>query len=394
MEKKKNLLYFVKVLISIVLFSAALFFENCQQQRFIAMIIIFALYLAVGFLRFAIKKDSRIFLISFLADIALIYLLEHNSRLLLNYFFHTFYIIILLEASMSLSVRNGIILGSASVLVSMVKYIYLIYYKFNLSSVSEMAFFLMINALILIVAGFAQHNKEEREKKDILYRELLDVHKKLKEYTDEVKRLSIVEERNRIAREIHDSLGHSMTALIMQLQMAEHYMGEDSGKSKELLANSVITAKNSLTGIREVVETLRGYDAVNLSQEAIKKLIQEFSQKTGAEIKLTVTGEQDIKNSGAIADLYRIVQESMTNSIRHGNASKIDVTINYTRNSISFSIKDNGSGALDIHEGFGLKGIRERAKAFNGNVEYESADGFTVKGILHLEEKHDKSDAC
>ena len=84
----------------------------------------------------------------------------------------------------------------------------------------------MVNVLILVVTGFAQYNKEERERKDILYKELLDAHKKLKQYADEVNRLSVVDERNRIARDIHDTLGHNMTALIMQLQMWTSYEGE------------------------------------------------------------------------------------------------------------------------------------------------------------------------
>ena len=80
-----------------------------------------------------------------------------------------------------------------------------------------MFFFLMVNILILIIAAFARKTKEEKEKKDILYRELLDTHKKLKEYTDELNRLSVIEERTKIARDIHDTLGHNITALIMQL---------------------------------------------------------------------------------------------------------------------------------------------------------------------------------
>lgn len=393
MEKKNKLLYLSKILILTILFAGALYFENCQQQRLYVLTAIFVVYLAVGFFRYFFNNESNLYFISFTLDIALVYILEYNSRLLINYFFHSFYIIILLEAVMSLNMKKGIIIGTISVLISMIKYIYLIYYKFNLSNVSQMAFFLMANALILIIAGFAQYNKEEREKKDILYKELLDVYKQLKEYNDEVKRLSVVEERNRIARDIHDSLGHNMTALIMQLQMVEHFLKEDSNKAEELLTNSIKTSKDSLSGIREVVETLRGSDftANSLQQYKIRNLIDEFSNKTGADIKLIITGEDGMHNTSASADLYRIIQEAMTNSIRHGKASAIRVTINYTDNYISFSVKDNGIGSNIIKEGFGLKGIRERVENSNGKVEYVSKEGFNIKGILYLEGKNDKS---
>lgn len=382
------------------------------------------------------RNNSNLFLGSFLFDILLVFLLEQNSRLLINYFFHSFYIIIVLESSLLLDLKKGLSIGVITVIVSVIKYAYLIYYKFNLSSVSQMAFFLMVNILILSVATFAQYNKSEREKKDILYKEVLDAHKKLKSYTEELKRLSIIEERNRIARDIHDNLGHNMTALIMQLQMAEHYLKSDSSKSEELIKNSINTAKDGMKNIREVVETLRVSDnSLKLEKEIkedkteyintekykdakhiqnIKKLIEDFSEKTGVEIHLNIKENNlniaksiielsDGRNSLTTA-LYHILQECLTNAVRHGNATKIWVEINRNNNSINFSVKDNGVGAENIEtirEGYGLKGIRERAGAFGGSIEYcsdctDSADfndgthkGFMVKGILYLEEKND-----
>ena len=266
-------------------------------------------------------------------------------------------------------------------------YIYLVYYKFNLSNVSQLAFFLMVNVLILIVAGFAQHNKEERERKDLLYKELLDTHKRLKQYTDEVNRLFVVEERNRIARDIHDTLGHNMTALIMQLQMAGHLLKEDSNKAEELLSGSVKTARDSLAEIREVVETLRGTGTVlapvdfpNIS----RKLVSEFSARTGVEIKLEITGEADVQDSAANIAVYRIIQEAMTNAVRHGKATMISVQLDYTKEAVTFCVADNGNGAENVKEGYGLKGIRERAEAFGGNVEIGSEDGFYIKVLLHM----------
>ncbi|HOS70503.1 MAG TPA: histidine kinase, partial [Bacillota bacterium] len=304
------------------------------------LVFIFALYLAVGFGRGLIKRYNNLYCLSFILDIALVYILEYNSRLLINYFFHSFYIAVLLESSLLLGLRRGIMIGAATVVVSLIKYIYLIYYNFNLSNVSQLVFFLMVNLLILVVSGFAQHNKEERERKDILYRELLDAHKKLKQYTDEVNRLSVVDERNRIARDIHDTLGHNMTALIMQLQMAEHLLKEDPKRSEELLVSSVKTAKESMAGIREVVETLRGTGTALAPVESIRKLVSEFSAKTGVEIELEISGESNLQDSAANIAVYHIVQEAMTNSVRHGKAAKISVRLDYSDESITFYIAD------------------------------------------------------
>jgi signal transduction histidine kinase len=378
MIKNKNLLFVIKILILIILFLSALYFENAHQQRLIVLIVIFVFFLINNAAKYFLKAQNKLFIL-FLVDIALIYILETNSRLLINYFFHSFYIIIFLEASLLLPLKKGITIGIITVIISMIKYAYLIYYKFNLSNVSQMVFFLMVNILILVIATFAQHTKEEKEKKDILYRELLDTHKQLKEYTDELNRLSVIEERNRIARDIHDTLGHNMTALIMQLQMADHYAMSDAGKSSQMINNSLNTAKESLSKIREVVETLRGKETS--PEIAIKTLVEEFSEKTGVEIELNIEGEIS-KNYGVNSAIYHILQEGMTNAIRHGNASEIWINLSYSNENIKFRIKDNGAGALVFIEGFGLKGIKERVELFGGNVEFKSQDGFIIDGRL------------
>jgi signal transduction histidine kinase len=385
LNKKKTYPYILKFVILTILFIAALYFESAQQQRLFVLIVVFLLFTANNIIKYFINKESKFYCILFIIDLLLIYFLELNSRLLINYFLHSFYIIVLLEASVTLEIKNGIIIGSTAVIVSMIKFAYLIYFKFNISSISQMIFFLIINILVLTVALFAQHNKQEREKKDILYKELLDAHKKLKEYTVEVKRLSIVEERNRIARDIHDNLGHNMTALIMQLQMAEHYIKTDSPKSQELLINSIKTAKDSLSGIREVVETLRETRAIPATDKAIKALAEEFSVKTGIETELNINGKI-INNQQASEAIYHILQECLTNAVRHGYATKIWLELDYKNDSVTFNIKDNGTGAENLTEGYGMKGIRERVNDFNGSVEFKSENGFVIEGFILLPE--------
>ncbi|WP_312814830.1 sensor histidine kinase [Sedimentibacter sp.] len=380
MIKDKKLFYITKTIILTLLFLAALYFENAQQQRLAVLISIFLVLIINSSIKYFIKNKT-IYFISFILDSILIFLLEQNFRLLVNYFLHSFYIITLIEASITLNIGKGIIAGTVASVFSMIKFIYLVYFKFNISSLSQFIFFLLINVSIMIIAIFAQYNKTEKEKKDTLYRELLDTHKKLKEYTEEVRRLSIIEEKNRIARDIHDSLGHNMTALIMQLQMAEHYLKTDASKSTELLNSSIKTAKDSLKGIREVVETLRGKSL--LPDKTIYVLVDEFADKTGTKIKLNVDGDI-IQDYDIHTALYHILQEGMTNAVRHGKAADIWIELNYGEDNVKFSIRDNGTGADTINEGFGIKGIKERVKALNGNVEFKSENGFIISGFLSL----------
>ncbi len=380
MEKNKWFCI-LKILILSILFILAAYFENAQQQRLFTLISVFLLLIANNILKYFLNEKRRFYFVLFAVDLALIYILETNSRLLINYFLHSFYIIILFEAAVTLEIKRGIIIGIADILVSMVKFIYLTYFRFNLSSISQMVFFFTISILILIVAIFAQYNSQEKEKKDMLYRELLDAHKKLKEYTGEVQRLSAVEERNRIARDIHDNLGHSMTALIMQLQMAEHYLMTDSPKSQELIADSVKAAKDNLSGIREVVETLRGTGQHASPADALRGLAEKFSESTGTVIDLKIEGTMP-DNQKIFNAIYHILQEAMTNAVRHGKASEIVAEINYFDGVVRFIIRDNGIGTDNITEGYGMRGIRERVKELNGDVEFKSENGFIVSGYL------------
>ncbi len=381
---QKRLLYLSKTIILSILLCAAIYFENAQRQRIYLLITIFLVYMAIGYIRGLAIHKSKVYFLSFIFDIALVFLLEHNSRLLINYFFHSFYIIILLESALSLGFRRGMAVGTATVLVSSIKYIYLIYYKFDLASISQSVFFLMANVLILVITGLAQLNKEEKERKELLYKELLDAHKELKQYIDELNRLSVVEERNRIARDLHDTLGHNMTALIMQLQMAGYFLKEDIPKTEKMLEDAIKNAKDSMAGIREVVETLREEEIDPDDAGPFKRLIDEFGSRTGAEIILDIEGEKTARDQGADAAVYHIVQEAMTNAIRHGKASKIYVSLGYSQDSVTFQVKDNGKGEGHIEEGYGLKGIRERVKAFSGKVEMGADEGFYIRGILYL----------
>ena len=171
--------------------------------------------------------------------------------------------------------------------------------------------------------------------------------------------------------------------MIMQLQMAEHMLEEDAKLAKDLVVSSAATARDSLAGIRDVVKTLRGEEESTSTTGSLNKLVDEFSAKTGMKVHLKFNGESRTKNMEAEAAIFHIIQEALTNSVRHGKAEEVNITINYTEEKIEFNIKDNGQ-VSDFSEGYGLKGIRERVEAFKGSVEFKASEGFEIKGILML----------
>ncbi|RKD31198.1 sensor histidine kinase [Thermohalobacter berrensis] len=385
MNNRVKLFYIFKLVTLVILFIGAIMFENAHGSRLYLLSLIFILYILIGILRGRIFKNKRIYSLSYFIDIALVYYLEHNSRFLINYFFHTFYIGILIESSLTLKKKDSLIIGIITVVTSLIKYVLLIYYKTNLSNISQISFFTLINVFILVLTHFAQYYKEEKEKQDKLYKQLIKAHKKLKEYADKIEGLTIIEERNRIARDLHDTLGHNMTALIMEMEMAELMINDDIDKAKELIGRSKKTAREGLRKVREVVETLRPEKRILKGVESIKELIEDFSNKANINAELNIKGKI-VKTSPTIdVTLYRIVQESLTNAVRHGKASKVKIDLEYTYKTVNFKIKDNGIGIKKIEKGFGLKGMEERVRNINGEVKFHSDKGFLIEGYLPLE---------
>lgn len=386
-NQKKILLNIIKIAILSAIFYGAIYFENPSGNRLYKIIGLFTVFMMVNIARSIANNKGILIGYSFIIDVGLVYLMEYNSRFLVNYFLHSFYLIILLEASLILNRNKNLIMGFITVGVSLIKYFLLIYYKNNLANLSEMIFIILINALVLIIINFAQYHKEEKEKKDILYSELLDTNRKLKRYSQRVEELTKVEERNRIARDIHDTLGHNMTALIMQIEMAEHMIDDNMSKGKKILKEAKATAREGLLRIREVVETLNEEKIQSRGIESIKSMVNDFADKTKVNIELYIEGNVIQSSPILDANLYRIIQEALTNSVRHGKSSKIHIELNYDGKGVAFIIKDNGIGTKDIKSGYGIRGMKERAETLSGNISFEGADGFKVVGYLPMEVK-------
>ncbi len=383
-NNKLKIFIILKLIILSTIFYGGIYFENAQSSRLLNLTIIFVFYIIVGLLRNFLFKNKKLYKLSFILDIMLIYFLEHNSRFLINYFFHSFYIVVLLEISLFLNKRSSIYIGITTVIISLIKYLTLIYYRPNLKNISEMAFFTLINTFVLVVTNLSQYYKSEKEDKEELYKELLKAHRELREYANEIEKLTIVKERNRIARDLHDTLGHSITGTIMEMEMAYHLLEEDSKGSKELISKSIISMRDGLKKIREVVETLKNHDNISVGLNSIEKLIDDFSNKTKVNIKLNVKGKVVKTRPSINIVIYRTIQEALTNSVRHGCASNVIIELIYLEDKIEFFIRDNGKGCEFINKGHGLKGMKERITDVKGQVKFSSKQGFIIEGCLPL----------
>lgn len=204
--------------------------------------------------------------------------------------------------------------------------------------------------------------------------ELAIAHAKLRTYALEIENLAIVQERNRIAREIHDSLGHSLTVFNLHLEAGLRLLDSDPNEARELLTEAKQIGSTALRDVRQSVATLRSDPLEGRSLEgAIAALIDNFQRSTG----VAPTFRYQV-NSPLPATLetpiYRIVQEALTNICKYAAATQVDVMIQSDK-TIQIVIRDNGVGfdPAQTTSGFGLQGMQERTLALHGRFQLVAA---------------------
>ncbi|WP_223068677.1 sensor histidine kinase [Paenibacillus caui] len=239
---------------------------------------------------------------------------------------------------------------------------------------------------IVNVIYFFRQNHLEKEKGEWLNAQLMEANAKLLAHSQDIKEMTIVRERTRIAQELHDSIGHALVAVRMHLEYAEHVLDSSPAKSREALGKAVSFSKDSMAALRQAVSVLKE-DAQKNSmqlQEALNEIAQHMHMDGGLEIRLDFDHrvEQaipDIKNG-----IYRTVQEAVTNGVKHGKAKRFNITVAKDGNAIRVMVDNDGSGCSDIVKSHGILGMEERIALLKGAVRFDSppSGGFRVSAEL------------
>lgn len=208
---------------------------------------------------------------------------------------------------------------------------------------------------------------------------LQEMNEQLKDYAQMQKKLGEVGERNRIAREIHDTLGHTMTGLSVGLDACItliDYSVEETKKQLQVLSD---VARRGIQDIRRSVNKLRP-DALEKQslEEALRKLFTETMLMSDVYIQYRSTIPQLQFNTDEEDTIFRVIQEGITNAIRHGKATKIFVDIHKQEKWLIINIKDNGIGCEEVHTGFGLIHMKERIQMLHGEMTYNGSHGFCI----------------
>jgi PAS domain S-box-containing protein len=195
-----------------------------------------------------------------------------------------------------------------------------------------------------------------------------------KRIQEKLRRLAVAEERNRIAREMHDTLAQAFTGILLQLEAAFDVLPKGQNRAKEHITNARNLARKSLIEARHSVWQLRANILLKGSLTIkIKNLISQ-SKRNGVPIHGSIKGKSRSLSAEVEYNLLRIIQEGLTNAIRHSEASRIDLMLNYGRNATKLVLQDNGKGFAPRapHRGFGLISIKERAKRIGAKVTISS----------------------
>ena len=271
---------------------------------------------------------------------------------------------------------NGIAFGS-----------YLDYYnpmiRSSFTSLESLMVCLNILLFVLYMILLFTSQKDENARIRKLNEQLNQANDQLRDYAVNMERMTQMRERNRLAREIHDTLGHTLTGIIMGADASLALFDAAPEESKKRIQVVAQSARNGLTDVRRSIKALRP-DALDHSTlaQALEGLVENFRLTTSAridyfqeaaELKLA-TDEEDA--------LYRVVQEGLTNAVRHGHSDRIEIRITREGNMVTVSVRDNGTGCKSPEEGFGLRHMRERLEMLGGtliygNLDKEAEDGYT-----------------
>lgn len=208
----------------------------------------------------------------------------------------------------------------------------------------------------------------------------------LKDVYEQLSHTAVFEERNRIAKDIHDNAGHSITTVIMQTEAAKLLIDSNPEEAKNRIISANIQAKNALDQMRESVHLFAGRANARTLKEEIEEVIAQTID--GTELKI----RYDIDDVSVGVESFRFIinstKESIANGLRHGKATAFYIELKKSLSGLSLLISDNGAGIDgDVKEGFGLKGMREKAEALGGKCDFssEKGEGFEVEITLPLD---------
>ncbi|MGF9829278.1 MULTISPECIES: response regulator [Bacillus cereus group] len=195
----------------------------------------------------------------------------------------------------------------------------------------------------------------------------------LEQYVSQVERITLLEERDRLSKDLHDTMGHSYTSIIMGMETLRMELKSKEGEQQ--LDSLLQLARNSMEEVRLYLHQL------DLSKESLplavtlQQLTEEFKKHAKVKVRTQIIGEEYVTSKQSKMTLYRTLQESLTNAVRHGHSTEIIVSLHFEPQQIRLDVQDNGCGVEEWKDGFGLTAMKERVSQSQGRVIVYSKKG-------------------
>lgn len=273
---------------------------------------------------------------------------------------------------------QGFFTGTESILVSMNVLLFVFY-------------------MILLFTGQKAENVRIRR----LNEQLHDANEQLRGYTLKLERMTEIRERNRLAREIHDTPGHTLTGIIMGADASLALFDAAPEEAKNRIQVVAQSARDGLNDVRRSIKALRP-DALEKASltEALETMIHNFQEATSAQVYYEQLAGPLLFAQDEEDTLYRVIQEGMTNAVRHGHALEIHIRLTRQDGLLTVDIRDDGVGCEQVEAGFGLRHMKERLDLLGGSLtcgnrmdlSEDRQRGFYLVMSLPVREREEKKD--
>ncbi|WP_187274517.1 hybrid sensor histidine kinase/response regulator transcription factor [Paenibacillus sp. N3.4] len=222
---------------------------------------------------------------------------------------------------------------------------------------------MMVHNGLAYAFGFAFHLLVVNHQQSEIIREQNTV---LEQYLSQIERITLAEERNRLSTNLHDTIGHSFTSIIMGLETLRPELSTEVGVQK--LDSLLNLARKSIEEIRGYLHQIESPQETLPLLQSLQQLGEEFQAHAKVHVRFRSFGEEYPLPKQAKMTFFRCLQESLTNAVRHGQSTEITVSLQFEQRNTRLEVKDNGKGMEKWQDGFGLNAMKERAMNLQGQV--------------------------
>lgn len=372
-EKHKIIFFLRYVILLLIIIHSITSVNDIDYRHFIFFLLLFIFNMQM---RTSILKN-KLLIVSTFADLLLIYYIN-------SHYCNVFYILVFITLLDTL-----FIIPKEAPVVSLIIAFFLAYLlkdkSLEIILLNTFIYFLSIAYICKLkkLEDNLIHTRTLYDWNRLHAYELENAKKDLENHTKVIEYVSQMEERNRISREIHDTIGHKLTGTLMQLEASLRVLNKDYGRGKDMLHSVSNNLSNCVDLLRQTVRDIKPKEYTSRII-LIRQMLDDFSKETGVSINFNITGSVLRIYPSIEMLIYKNIQEGVTNSVRHGKASCIDIELTYLSNHIILTIEDNGTFKKDFVKGMGISGMEERAKLFGGKVVISTEDRFTVKTVVPI----------